>query len=259
MHDVALKCPHGFTKTGGEEAVSQATEMMPLRATGVSYQAGGRHLITSLDLEISSPGITMVMGPNGAGKSLLLRLIHGLIQPTAGAISWGGKPVGPDVQRHQALVFQKPVLLRRSVADNVDFALQINGKPDPDRRNALLEKVGLLALANQPARRLSGGEQQRLALARALITEPKVLLLDEPTASLDPASVMTIEQIVREAGSNATKVIFVSHDIAQSRRLADDVVFMHQGRVAEHATAETFFNSASSQAARDFIAGRIVL
>ncbi|KUO64795.1 MAG: ABC transporter ATP-binding protein [Alphaproteobacteria bacterium BRH_c36] len=233
--------------------------LLPLTVRGLCYEAGGRNLVDGLDLDLGAHGISMVMGPNGAGKSLLLRMLHGLISPTAGQISWGAAPISPRVRQRQALVFQKPVLLRRSVGDNIDFVLRLRGRASPGRRDELLSRVGLLGLANQPARRLSGGEQQRLSLARALATEPEVLLLDEPTASLDPASVHLIEGIVAEAGRSGVRIVFVTHDIGQARRLADDVVFLHRGRVAEHSASQDFFEAPASEVARDFLAGRIVL
>ncbi|CAG0908048.1 unnamed protein product, partial [Cyprideis torosa] len=195
------------------------------------------------------------MGPNGAGKSLLLKLLHGLIEPTEGQVRWAELPPR-QVMGRQAMVFQKPVLLRRSVAANLDFVLKARGK-DRVRRDTMLAHAGLSHKANQPARLLSGGEAQRLALSRALATDPEVLLLDEPTASLDPASVLAIEQIVSEARNRGVRIIFVTHDIGQARRMADDVVFLHRGRVAEHSPAATFFPDPRSDAARDYLNGRI--
>jgi tungstate transport system ATP-binding protein len=157
------------------------------------------------------------------------------------------------------MVFQRPVLLRRSVAANIDFALSLRGGGAPGRRAEILDHVGLGEYAPRPARLLSGGEQQRLALARALALEPEVLFLDEPTASLDPASVLMIETIVREAHAAGTKIVFVTHDVGQARRLADEVVFIHRGRVREHTDAARFFDRPESQEARDYLAGRIVL
>jgi tungstate transport system ATP-binding protein len=199
----------------------------------------------------------MIMGPNGSGKSLLLKLLHGLMKPTSGRIDWGSE-APEQVTARQALVFQKPVLLRRSVAANIDFVLKARGK-DAGRRDALLDHVGLAHKADQPARLLSGGEAQRLALARALATDPEVMFLDEPTASLDPASVLAIEEIVSEARARGVRIIFVTHDMGQARRMADDVVFLHRGRVAEHCAAEEFFPEPRSAAARDYLNGRIVV
>ena len=202
-------------------------------------------------------GCTMIMGPNGSGKSLLLKLLHRLIQPTSGRIDWGGDAPEQATSR-QALVFQKPVLLRRSVAANIDFVLKARGK-QADRRDALLEHAGLAHKASQPARLLSGGEAQRLALARALATDPEVLFLDEPTASLDPASVLVIEKIVSEARARGVRIIFVTHDMGQARRMADDVVFLHRGRIAEHCAAAEFFPEPRSAAARDYLNGILVV
>ncbi|MCH9809070.1 MAG: ATP-binding cassette domain-containing protein [Alphaproteobacteria bacterium] len=264
MHDVALKLSGRIADAASSDAatdaaVLNAAALLPLVVRNLSFRAGGRSLIDALDLEITAPGVTTVMGPNGAGKSLLLRLLHGLIPPSAGEVLWAGMPPDREVQKQQAMVFQKPVLLRRSVADNMDFVMKLAGAPDVERRDSLLQEVGLLPLSAQPARLLSGGEQQRLSLARALATNPQVLLLDEPTASLDPASVMTIERIVKDASGRGIKIIFVTHDLAQAKRIADEVVFLHQGRVAEHAPAADFFERPTSSVACDYLAGRIVL
>ncbi|HEY5720378.1 MAG TPA: ATP-binding cassette domain-containing protein, partial [Gammaproteobacteria bacterium] len=162
-------------------------------------------------------------------------------------------------RQQQALVFQRPVLLRRSVAANLEFVLGLRGPVDRERCRVLLRHVGLEARARQPARLLSGGEQQRLALARALALEPRVLFLDEPTASLDPASTATIERLVREAQAAGTKVVYVTHDIGQARRLADEVVFLHRGRLLEQTPAAGFFERPVSGEARDYLAGRLVV
>jgi tungstate transport system ATP-binding protein len=229
-----------------------------MRIAGVCFEVAGRRLLDRIDLMLGGGRLSVIMGPNGAGKSLLLRLMHGLLTPTAGDILWNGAPPGTGVRRRQALAVQRPVLLRRSAAANLDYVLG-RSRRAAARRDALLERVGLQSLARQPARTLSGGEQQRLALARALALDPEVLLLDEPTASLDPASVAIIESIVLAAQRDGTKVVFVTHDVAQARRIADEVVFLHRGRVEEHTTAPEFFEAPASRAARDYLAGRIVL
>lgn len=217
-----------------------------------------RPLIDQVNLSLPQSGVTVFMGPNGAGKSVLLRLLHGLIPADEGEILWSGEAVSPAAMRRQAMVFQKPVLLRRSVAANVDFVLRGRGHRDASKRTAILSKVGLSDLADQPARRLSGGEQQRLALARALVGNPEVLMMDEPTANLDPAATQMIEDIVRDVAAQGTKVLFVTHDIGQARRLADDVVFLHQGRLSEHSPAPDFFDTPQNDAARAYLAGQIV-
>jgi tungstate transport system ATP-binding protein len=233
--------------------------LLPLEVRGLTYAVRGTRLIDGLDLQLAGAGISVIMGPNGAGKSLLLRLVHGLLAPTGGSVRWNGRALDPPVRRRQALVFQRPVLLRRSVLANIEFVLRLVPGAPAGRARELLRHVGLDAMAGRPARRLSGGEQQRLALARALALEPKVLLMDEPTASLDPASVVAIEALVTEARAAGTKVVFVTHDIGQARRLADDVVFLHRGRVVEHAPAARFFTQPGSPQARAYLAGQLVL
>ena len=231
--------------------------LLPLRVRDLALRFDQTTVLDGVAFELGTSGCTMIMGPNGSGKSLLLKLLHGLMNPSAGQIDWGGQ-VPSDVTARQALVFQKPVLLRRSVKANIDFVLKSRGR-DVGRRDDLLEHVGLAHKADQPARLLSGGEAQRLALARALATDPEVLFLDEPTASLDPASVLAIEAIVNEARHRGVRIIFVTHDMGQARRMADDVVFLHRGRVAEHSPASTFFTEPQSAAARDYLNGKIVV
>lgn len=236
--------------------------LLPLELQGLVYEANGRRVIDSLDLTIEEPGITVIMGPNGAGKSVLLRLVHGLIAPTAGQVMWGGKRLDREIARRQAMVFQKPVLLRRSAAANIRHALSLRGIPRTDRGIRVedaLKLAGLETRATTPARVLSGGEQQRLCLARALSLAPDILMLDEPTASLDPISTLAIEKLLTEAQRSGIKIIVVTHDVGQARRLARDVVFLHHGRVVEHAPASSFFAEPENEAARNFLAGGLVL
>lgn len=252
---------------GGRDIMTVRARLVPLdpgdarrvEVAGLGLTIDGMTLLRDLDFTLDTSGVTVLMGPNGAGKSVLLRLLHGLIPASGGAIRWGGQAVSEGTRRRQALVFQKPVLLRRSVAANIDFVLSARGAGDTRRRDFLLDHVGLLDRARQPARQLSGGEQQRLALARALATDPDVLLLDEPTASLDPASVLMIEDIVRAAHDAGKRVIFVTHDIAQARRLADDILFLARGKLAEHTPANRFFMRPDTQVARDYLDGRLVI
>ena len=237
--------------------------LLPLQVDGLNYEAGGNRLIDSVDLTIAPGRLTVIMGANGAGKSVLLRLLHGLLPRQSGTIFWSGQAAGEAVHRRQAMVFQQPVLLRRSVAANLEFVLRLragNSRAEiRRRRDQLLQAVGLLEHANQPARLLSGGEQQRLALARAQACEPAVLFLDEPTASLDPASVQIIERIVLDLHRSGCAIFFVTHDIGQARRLADQIVFLHHGRLAEATPADRFFKTPESEPARAYLAGQLVL
>jgi tungstate transport system ATP-binding protein len=226
---------------------------LPLRARGLGYAAGGRAILHGIDLTLAAGPPTLVLGANGAGKSVLLRLLHGLLQPAAGAVEWQDG----DAARRQAMVFQRPVMLRRSAAANVAYRLPGSRTERRAQARALLERVGLAHLADQPARHLSGGEQQRVALARAWVRGPEVLFLDEPTASLDPAATRAVERIVLRIAAEGVKVIMTTHDIGQARRLAGDVVFLQAGRVAEHTPADRFFDQPASAAAAAFLRGEI--
>ncbi len=233
--------------------------MPSLSLRGICLVRRGKTLIDHVDLDLDSTGVTVIMGPNGAGKSLLLRLMHGLLQPDAGTVSWDGLPPDASVRANQGMLFQRPVLLRRSVMANMRFAAKRPGATVSDSACVgMLDRVGLADAASKPARQLSGGEQQRLALARALIREPEVLFMDEPAASLDPPSTQAIEAVVRELSGSRTKIIFVTHDVAQARRLADDVLFMHRGRILEQASAAEFFETPRCVEARQYLAGEIV-
>ena len=252
--------------TTDSPAVSAADRRRTVRPPGIggatrqlSYRVGEADRIDAIDLELAAGTVTVVMGPNGAGKSLLLRLLHGLIAPTAGQVLWDGRPLDEVLRRRQAMVFQRPVLLRRSVSSNVRFVMKLRGIHSDERVLAALEEVGLADRARQPARLLSGGEQQRLALARALALEPQVLFLDEPTANLDPFSMAAIEAIIARVHERGTKIVMVTHDVGQARRLADDVIFLNRGRLVEHSAAVRFFEAPASTQARDYLAGRLVL
>jgi tungstate transport system ATP-binding protein len=243
-------------------AAADTAPILPLHARGLVFEAGGRRLIDGLDLTLRPGMRTVVMGPNGAGKSLMLRLLHGLLQPSAGAILWGGRPADDAVRLRQAMVFQRPVLLRRAALANVTHALRSRGmawRERQERAQQALAAAGLAALARTPARLLSGGEQQRLAMARALSLEPDVLFLDEPAANLDPASTLAIERLIQEAHERGTKIVLVTHDVGQARRLADEVAFLHRGRIEEHSPAARFFEAPASPRARAFLEGRLIL
>jgi tungstate transport system ATP-binding protein len=239
-----------------------ASPPLPVELKGLVYAAGSKRVIDGIDLTIDSHPITAIMGPNGAGKSLLLRLMHGLITPTKGEILWAGRPMDRLTTRRQAMVFQRPVLLRRSVAANVSHALALRGVGRGDRPirvDEALKLAGLERHASTPARVLSGGEQQRLCLARALSLEPDVLFLDEPTSSLDPASTLAIERLLLDGQRRGIKIILVTHDVGQARRLAHDVIFLHRGRVIEHQDAKSFFADPRSEGAQAFLSGGLVL
>ena len=238
-----------------------SSSILPLRAQNLRYVVEGKTLIDDISLSIHPGTFNVVLGPNGAGKSLLLRLLHGLLDPTSGTVDWMNSGNG-DLRRRQAMVFQRPVLLRRSVEANVAFALKSLSIPRADHArlsDEALARSGLTASRRVPARLLSVGEQQRLAVARALAGGPDVIFLDEPTASLDPASVQRIEGLLLKAHRNGTGIVLVTHDIGQARRLAREILFLHRGRLIERRPAEEFFNRQDADVARAYLEGNIVV
>ncbi len=233
--------------------------LLPLSLENVVYAAGGKRIIDGVTLTLEAGPRTVIVGPNGAGKSVLLRLCHGLLQPTSGRIVWTS-PEEPGEPRRQAMVFQRPVLLRRCALANVVYALAVGGVARADRDARAwdaLRKVGLEQHANHPARVLSGGEQQRLALARAWALAPDVLFLDEPTANLDPGATQEIEKVIASMHTDGTKIVLVTHNLGQARRLGDEVLFVHRGRVAERAPADRFFRQPASAEAAQFLEGEL--
>jgi len=226
---------------------------LPLTLDRAGFSATGVDILHNVTLTIAPGEPTIILGPNGAGKSVLLRLCHGLLRPTQGSIRAGNVSVSTE---RTALVFQRPVMLRRSALANVAYG--ISGKAARDRALQLLQRVGLFHLAQRPARKLSGGEQQRVALARAWGREPEILFLDEPTASLDPAATRAVEDIVREISVQGVKIVMATHDLGQARRLANDVVFLHKGKLLEHTPAAGFFAAPKTPQAAAFLRGELL-
>jgi tungstate transport system ATP-binding protein len=221
--------------------------ILPLRLEALTFL----HVIQPLTLELDAGPSTIILGANGAGKSVLMRLMHGLLQPSSGRVVWSG-------QGRQAMVFQRPVMLRRSALANVVYALELAGVAEASRaaREALKE-VGLAHLADRPARVLSGGEQQRLALARAWALHPEALFLDEPTANLDPRATREVESIIGQIRASGTKIVMTTHNLGQARRLGDEILFMDNGRLVERASVERFFAQPTTPEAAAFIKGEL--
>ena len=234
--------------------------LLPLTLDRVCFEAGGRRIIDEVSLVLEAGSRTLILGPNGAGKSVLLRLCHGLLAPTSGRVAWAA-PDRASGARRQAMVFQRPVMLRRSALANVAYGLKVAGVDALQRdarARAALERVGLTHLADRPARVLSGGEQQRLALARAWALNPEVLFLDEPTANLDPGATHEIEAAIQAIHAGGTKIVMVTHNLGQARRIADEVVFLHNGRIAERASAVRFFTAPERPEATAFLKGELL-
>ncbi len=229
----------------------------PLEARGLVVRFGSVEALRGVDLALDAGRKLAILGANGAGKSVLLRVLHGLVAPTAGEVRWGGSTLRP---RAQAMVFQRPVLLRRTVLANVEYALRVNGITGYDairRAHSALDRVGLDKLADRQARVLSGGEQQRLALARAWALAPRLLFLDEPTASLDPAAAAEVERIVEGIHADGAAVVLTTHNLGQARRFAHDIAFLHEGRLTERTPADRFFTEPASPEAGRFLQGEL--
>jgi len=231
----------------------------PLIVENAVTRRHGQVLVGPVSLQLDGTKATAIIGPNGAGKTTFLRLLHGTARPHGGEIRWTGDRA--TAQEAQSFVFQRPVMLRRSVAENLAYPLRIRGFSGPEVRSRSRDwasRVGLEGVMERPAVSLSGGEQQKLALARALITDPKVVFLDEPCASLDGRATREIEAILNESRATGTCLVFSTHNMGQVRRLADQVVFLLGGRIHETGTVEAFLDAPQTAHSRAFLRGDIV-
>jgi tungstate transport system ATP-binding protein len=232
---------------------------MVMTLEGVEVRRRAKRLLGPIDLSLAKTGLTVVLGPNGAGKSTLLRVMHGLERLSRGRVNYDIAP--EQARKSQAFVFQSPVILRRSVAENLDYPLALVGTPKAARAAAVRDwvaRIGLSESLDAPATRLSGGEKQKLALARALINVPKLLFLDEPTSNLDGTSTREIEALIRAAIADGTRVILATHDLGQARRMATDALFLVNGELVEQAPSPQFFDAPKSAQARAFQNGDII-
>lgn len=228
---------------------------MELQLQDLTYCVGQRKLIDNINLRSSTQRCTALLGENGAGKSLLLRLCHGLIKPNGGKVLWDTQTPS-ECRRKITMVFQKPILLRRSVYQNIAHALFLQGISGAQREARIteaLQQFGIAKYQHHQAHILSGGQQQRLAIARAWALCPSVMLMDEPTSDLDMHSITTVEDIIQRLSRSGIKIIMTTHNLAQVRRLCDEVIFMHEGRLLCHLPIDDFFNKTSDDKIRTFI------
>ena len=228
---------------------------LPIYIKDLSLILDERKILSSLNLSINSDDVTVIMGPNGAGKSIFLKILNGILTPTSGFITWNNKKQFSDTLNTQAFVFQKPILLRRSVIANLDYMDSVLGYKKKISKDRLLEIVQLKKQKNQPARMLSLGEQQRLSLVRSLMLRPNLLLLDAPTATLDPASTKIIEDIILNLKMMGIKIIFVTHNILQAKRIADEIIFLNEGKMVEHLNKQEFFSNSKSIEVQNYLNG----
>ncbi|MGE0279270.1 MAG: ATP-binding cassette domain-containing protein [Rhizobiaceae bacterium] len=236
------------------------TSDLPILLEDVGVRIGAVTILDRVSLTIGSGAPTVLIGPNGSGKTTLLRVLMGLQAPTSGHITWGGRNEAQPDKR--AIVFQRPTMLRRSASGNLRYALKaanVARNAHTQRIAELLQLVGLETLGERPARRLSGGEQQRLALARALARDPALLLLDEPAASLDPAAAKAIEDTIAAISARSVKVVMSTHNLGQAKRLAGDIVVMHRGSIVEHGPASDILENPRTPEARAFLSGELLV
>jgi tungstate transport system ATP-binding protein len=236
------------------------TSDLPISLDNVAFRASDAAILSDVTLQFNPGAPTVLIGPNGSGKTTLLRIAMGLLAPSSGRVTWGGRAAVPPDRR--AIMFQRPVMLRRSAAANIEYALASANIPRErwkQQVDELLVLVGLSGMNERPARKLSGGEQQRLALARALARKPEVLFLDEPTAALDPYSTKAIEDVLRGVAAQNIKIIMSTHDLGEARRIAGDIIFMNRGRIVENSRASDFFQHPTTDDARRFIQGDLLI
>jgi tungstate transport system ATP-binding protein len=233
--------------------------VLPLTLKDATVRRRGKVLVGPVNLQIEPQGFSVILGPNGSGKTSLLRMMHGLDKVANGTVRWSAPRAQAELQ--QAYVFQTPILLRRSVAENLAYPLTLRGA----HKSVITAKVAhwtktirLDQNLNAPAQRLSGGEKQKLAIARALIIEPSVLFLDEPCSNLDGRSTREIEELLITAKAHGTRIIMATHDLGQARRLATEVLFMLNGQLHEHKIASVFFDGPDTPEAQKFLNGEIL-
>ena len=234
--------------------------MFPLRVESLEINIKSKKLIGPINLLIRQKGISVVLGANGSGKTTLLEALHSLRKLSKGTLNWSI----PNnlAAKEQSFVFQTPIMLRRSVLENLIYPLRIRQVSKSIAVKEAMhwaQKIGLENKVHQQAPLLSGGERQAVAVARALISNPKMLFLDEPTASLDGLAKKTIEDILLSASKNDTKIIMSTHDLGQAKRLADDIIYIHKGILETHSSKDKFLDAPPSEAAKQFLAGDIVL
>jgi len=234
-------------------------QSLPLSMKQVSYSTRGAALIHDFNLEINTPGISMILGHNGAGKSLLLKLLHGVISPSSGHIYWNNQT--PSIHQYwRTFLLQRPTFFNQSIESNIEFVLRIAGidkSEHKQRCTQALETCGLSHLSQRNTTSLSGGELQKASLARAWVLKPSVILLDEPTVALDPPSVISFENIIQQFEKSGTKIIMTTHDLAQAKRLAKEIVFIDKGEMIEQSEASSFFVGPASSQAQSFISGKL--
>ena len=237
----------------------KSKSLTPIVVSNLSILLNEIKILDKINCKIHNESIIAILGPNGAGKSMFLKSINGLIGVESRKIYFNSREINDHIRKDMALVFQKPTLLRRTVLENMQFVLEKKNKISNLQITNLLQRVGLDIYKYKPARLLSGGEQQRLSLARALLINPSLLLLDEPTANLDPYSLNLIEEIILDENKKGKTIILTTHDMGQAKRLAKEILFFNKGKLLEQTKAINFFKKPKTKEAQSYINGKILL
>ena len=237
----------------------KSKSLTPIVVSNLSFLLGEIKILDKINCKIHNESIIAILGPNGGGKSMFLKSINGLIGVESRKIYFNSREINDHIRKDMAIVFQKPTLLRRTVLENMQFVLEKKNKISNLQITNLLQRVGLDIYKYKPARLLSGGEQQRLSLARALLINPSLLLLDEPTANLDPYSLNLIEEIILDENKKGKTIILTTHDMGQAKRLAKEILFFNKGKLLEQTKAINFFKKPKTKEAQSYINGKILL
>ncbi len=229
--------------------------ILPLKLKKITYKLNNNLILNNISLEIEKGKPKIILGSNGAGKTTLMRMCHGLIQPSSGQIQWQGN-INQNKFRNQSMVFQRPIMLKRSVKKNLEYVLKIHNTPRNKILTLIDEILDLVNLKNQlnfPAYSLSNGEQQKLAIARSWLLKPEVLFLDEPTASLDPSSTQSLEEIIKTIVNSGSQIIMSTHNLAQAKRIEGEIIFLSKGEIIKHSSNEIFFKESKNKEIMSFL------
>jgi len=241
-----------------EDNIESQKNFLPLSVRKASLVMNKKKLLKEVSFNVQKNSILSIVGPNGAGKTSLLKVLHGIYELNSGSISWGAYSIN-EIKKMQAMIFQNPLLLKRSVKENIEYVLKIRNYAKSEilnKTNEVLDLCNITELQNQQAHRLSGGEKQKLSIARAWVLNPNILFLDEPTLNLDPPSVYEIEDLIINMHEKDTFVMFASHDLRQVRKLSQEVVFLYDGKLIEKTESKKFFESSASDLTKSFIQTR---
>ena len=226
--------------------------IFPLNIKNLNYMSKDKKILKDINLITSEKKITIIAGNNGSGKSTLLKILHGIIQHTSGTINWGEIPVH-EVRKKQSMVFQNPILLNRTTFKNIMYVAKRKNIETNESVDKIIKQLNLESIINIESKYLSGGEKQKVAIAMSIISNPKIIFLDEPTSQLDPVYKNEIENIITKLSENNTKIFMTSHDIAQINRIGKEIIFLDDGEIIFHDKVKDFINEKGNSIIRNYV------